>query len=519
MATEIPMISPHLDEFEIGPYYNDAATDMLLIESWNSVDVNGGRWLYKGTLCIIPSVSNIGDSVNKYIIVTATPGTSNGTITAVSTPPDVADRATIRLIGELVFVVDPGSETGQFPETPPWDGQDVIQYWKQHIRSTQYTHSIYSTNLDNLSLDLNEYDEAQIFNWDDASSSSMTYSSIVPFQYEYDGGRDLLYADSDAFQDWLNLSSVDPDISWLDLNDTDPISYSGKEGFFSRVNSGESGLDLYGTDAVASDLKHSLLDPSGPYTPIPYEIEASHDNRYWPNEAATGFTGPDSKTYYTIGDVRADEFALVDAPATNYWNGAEFAVLVTDFIDMWSADYFVLSAANTSTISSTTGELNVSAGTDVDIDAGNDVAIDAAGIGLTTINTGNITVDSDNNILLDAAADILIDADGGAGLYGANAEVGAVVDVTITAGQDVAIDAGQGVDIISGSAGYLNLDPVGVAELRINGNAGNTLADGGTNLFEKGIFVNDDSWSIITGAYFLDSGGSPIGPYKVMVKE
>lgn len=136
---DILIMTENNDEFEINPHYDDSASDPLEFESWNSVDVKGGRWIYDGELCIIPDANDIGSDTEIYITLTITPGTGAGAITAETSTPNIADWDTIRLIGVLNFETDPGSASGEYPTSPPWDSEEVIVDWTQHLRSTQYT--------------------------------------------------------------------------------------------------------------------------------------------------------------------------------------------------------------------------------------------------------------------------------------------------------------------------------------------------------------------------------------------
>ena len=139
MSSGFIVVTDHNDEFEIHAHIDVTQADMDLQESWNTVDVKGGRWIYEGELCEIPAVTSIGSVSEPYLILTITPGSGVGVITASSTIPDIADWKTSRLLGTLNFDTAPTPEADEYPQTPPWLGLDVIINWDQHLRSTQYT--------------------------------------------------------------------------------------------------------------------------------------------------------------------------------------------------------------------------------------------------------------------------------------------------------------------------------------------------------------------------------------------
>jgi len=120
---DIILESPHEAGFRISPYY-DSNGD----ESWNSVNVASGRFYDhdNSSWVTAPAVEDIGDSTNKYIIVTLDPGV-DATISATDTLP--TDLSTVKLLAELVFETYT-LDTDETPDDPDYLGQQVIKYWK-----------------------------------------------------------------------------------------------------------------------------------------------------------------------------------------------------------------------------------------------------------------------------------------------------------------------------------------------------------------------------------------------------
>lgn len=139
MSIGIPVITDHNDEFEIHAHVDDSATTLETQESWSSVDVKGGWWVYKGNLIKILGATDIGSVATPYIVVTINPYDMSGLITAEAAEPKVEHYSYKRLIGKLNFITDTPAALNEYPKSPPWNGEQVIQNWDQHIRSTQYT--------------------------------------------------------------------------------------------------------------------------------------------------------------------------------------------------------------------------------------------------------------------------------------------------------------------------------------------------------------------------------------------
>ena len=129
MSIELPVFPIHVDSFAPEPYFDMGESDPIDQESSTSISVAGGRWLYGEAWVTLAAVTDIGSSVNKYIIAEITPSaTPTGEIKAVSSKPLASEIDTKRLLIELVFEYYT-NETGELPASVPWENTNVIKYW------------------------------------------------------------------------------------------------------------------------------------------------------------------------------------------------------------------------------------------------------------------------------------------------------------------------------------------------------------------------------------------------------
>ena len=318
---------------------------------------------------------------------------------------------------------------------------------------------------------LSEIGAAQIDNWDIAVSGGvMLASSLVPYQYDPGSGRTLRYADQSDFGDWLidyynGIGWPASVLYWTDLQDT--VGALGDDGDIVYNHAGT--LDFLDPEDLSSSIYHTdLLPGASPTNPAfsaaAYEDNEDHDDRMWPNIAATtlgGTYGTDTKTYYTTGDVRADEFALEDDPAANLWNHSNLLVDVATLVDLNAGAVEISSDATDVQISANTelglfatGLLDIDAWGDLDADILGDIFFDA--LGFMQVTTDGVFLNSTTtDVDLDSARDVICDA---------------VRDLLFVVGGDV----------------------------KINNNVGQTLTYDSDNLFEQGFFVNDGSWTTYT---------------------
>ena len=208
-----------------------------------------------------------------------------------------------------------------------------------------------------------------------------------------------------------------------------------------------------------------------------------HDARYWAhgkayNVANGGLWG--LSIGRGAGDISADA-KVIDLTDMNLSDGS---TIYLDWNDGWTKD-----ALGNFSMNWKNRLLTDSAGSNV-LDWENlSLSVDSIVVG-TTSPTNRITLLPDS-ISADLSGEV--DIRGG----------GDVVLISDGAGNASFGTTGSGFAAL-GAGGDVRLQPTG--DLVIGSNAGVTIADGGNNIMEKGIFVNDGVWTVQTISYIAPGG-------------
>ena len=155
---------------------------------------------------------------------------------------------------------------------------------------------------DGISINANDADEWQLFDWKTAAEdAAIAGADLIPFKDDTD----------DSLQ-YLSYSSL-------------------LDGVEAYCRGRHDGAYWYHPTVLHSELDFTLSAELGVGQSAG---NTDQDDSYWhAYNDASGEVGHatfvDGKTYHTTGEVHADDFALQDHPSTNIWNGANHYVSVS----------------------------------------------------------------------------------------------------------------------------------------------------------------------------------------------